>query len=84
MRVAEHAGREQIRVRAHLRLGVKAAAGVVEIDVPIPVETAIFSGAQSIDRGGCRVLRMMLDELLQHSLQGHRLYSTPRLTAGTR
>ena len=49
MGVAEHAGREELRMGANLRIGVQAAARVVEIDLSVAVEASVI-GRPAADR----------------------------------
>ena len=62
MRVAEHAAREQPHVLAQLRVGIEAAAGVVEIDVPVGVQAREFCAAQLVERRRRRVVRVIAEE----------------------
>jgi hypothetical protein len=41
---------EQVQVRAHLGLRVQATAGVVQVDMPRPVQAGILGSAQHIQR----------------------------------
>ena len=47
---------------ADLRLGMEAAAGVVQVDVAVAIEPAVVPCAQHVDRVGRPVLRISLDE----------------------
>ena len=76
MRVAEHAAGQQVRVLADLRLGVQAAAGVVEVDVSVAIEPAVVAFAQPVDRVGRFGTRDSLDELVERCVRAHPLYGT--------
>ena len=50
VRVAEDVVVQHLAVRTHLRRGMQAAAGVVEIDLPLGVEPAVLAGPQRIEK----------------------------------
>ena len=58
---------QQLGVRAHLRLGVEAAAGVVEVDVLVRVQPPVIRRAQVIEHRGF----VMGDGGLRPELTGH-------------
>ena len=65
VRVTVDAFAEQLEVVAQLALGVEAAAGVVEVDVPELVEAAVLAGAEPVEHarfsvGGVGVLKQGL------------------------
>ena len=56
---------EQARVLADLRLGVEAAAGVVEIHLALCVEAPVLGRAQAVELARRRVLRVSLAEAVE-------------------
>ena len=58
VRVAETPAEHALRVRAQLRVCGQPGAGVVEVGVPARVEVGVFGGAQLIEPGGGRVVRI--------------------------
>lgn len=64
MGVAEHAIQQHLLMLSNLRIGIKAAAGVIEVHLPGAVETGIVRGAQFVDaQGGC-ISRVFGEEVL--------------------
>src|SRR5204862_5613006 len=49
VRVAEHAAGEEPRVLHHLRFGMEPGARVVDVDVPVPVEAAVFTPSKLVE-----------------------------------
>ena len=49
MRIAEGLRVQQLGVLAHLRCGVQAGAGVVQIDVPVRVQSSVLGRAQRVE-----------------------------------
>jgi len=58
MRVAKHVFGQYLLVRPHLALGIKAAAGVVQVDLPQPVEPGVVALAQLVQVVGSIVSRV--------------------------
>jgi hypothetical protein len=52
MRIAEDLCVHQRQVIANLRLGMKARARVIEIHVPLLIETTVFGRPQLVDAEG--------------------------------
>jgi len=69
MRISEDVGVQQFRMRAHLRVGVKPAAGVVQIDRAGRVEPPVLGGPQVVEGGGPGIGRIAGQE---SSVGGHR------------
>ena len=65
MRIAKHLFAEHLRVLAHLRRRVQAAAGEVQVDLPAGVEPAIFGVTQRIQRAGRCIGRVGVQEALK-------------------
>ena len=63
VRVAEDVAVEEAGVRADLRLGVKAAAGVIEIDMPLLVEAPVLRRPQLVEDAGVGVVGKLAQEL---------------------
>ena len=63
VRVAEDARPQQLEVLAQLRVGVQAAAGVVEIDVAARVEAGELAAAQLVEDRGVGVAWVRTSEL---------------------
>jgi hypothetical protein len=66
MRVAEHPRREQLDMAAHLRLGVQAGAGVIEIDHAVRIKASVVARPQRIEMRRRSVLRILREELVEH------------------
>src|SRR5688572_29146695 len=71
MRIAENAAGELVGVRANLRLGVQAAAGVVEVDVAFAVKTAVVPCTKIVDCRGGPVLGIAFEKRLNRSNLNH-------------
>ena len=50
VRIAEHVRHQQIGVPPNLRLGVEAAAGVVDVDLVETIEARELAGSQIVER----------------------------------
>ena len=50
--VAEHRRPEQLEVVGELRLGVEAATGVVEVDLPLGVQASVLRRPEPVETGG--------------------------------
>ena len=50
MRIAVDARLEQVNVRLDLGIGVQAAAGIIQVNVFLFVQAAVFLGAQRVQR----------------------------------
>ena len=62
MRVAEDATVQQLGVFADLRLRMKSAARVVEVDMALGIEPPVFRSAQRVQRTRAFVLGIRLQE----------------------
>ena len=52
VRVAKDSIAEQCHVLAQLRFGIQAAARVIQVDMPLPIQARIFGGAQFVQFAG--------------------------------
>ena len=55
MWIAKDVRAQQLHMRAHLGLGVDAAAGVVQVDVPLAIQPPILGCAQVVQMAGRRI-----------------------------
>ena len=65
MRVAEHVRVENVRVFADLRRGMQAAAGVVEVDMPLGIEPPVLDATQGVERRRLAVLGVFSQEFIE-------------------
>ena len=72
----KHRPGEQIGMLTNLRFGVKAAAGVVQIDDALSIEPSVLGCSQLIERAGRRVLRVAVEEL-RDARHAYRFYRVP-------
>jgi len=70
VRVAVDLAAHQRQVVANLTLGVEAAAGVVEVDVPLRVQARVLAGAQTVEFLRGRKLGVRVEKGVVHNDSG--------------
>ena len=70
MRVSEDATGDQLRMCAHLRVGVHAASGVIEIHVLLRVQPRVLGAAQLVEPGRARVFGKALEQFTRRVRRG--------------